>query len=242
MADSSAPDLKTVIEAILFAASRPLSEGDLREVLRGAAVEDDIAAGFADVDEDRIAEIVETLRSEYEGERRGFRIETFAAGVQMMSAPELAPWIRVLLDEGRPSRLSRPALETLAIVAYRQPVTRAEVEAIRGVNADGVISLLLERGLIRIVGRSEAPGRPFLYGTSQEFLDHFRLKSLDELPDSHQLRRTTEELVRRAAEREREQRESSDRTGGESPDEADSGSAEGAAPVPQAGEEPEDGE
>lgn len=201
--DKAGIELQRVIEAVLFASPRPTAAGDLRDVLRDAAGEDDAAAELGNCSEDEVEAVLSELSQRYETERRGFRLERIAGGYQISTDPECAPWVRVFLDEGRSSRLSRPALETLAIVAYRQPATRVEVEGIRGVNADGVLSLLLERGLVRIAGRSDGPGRPFLYGTTREFLEHFRLSSLEDLPEGQVLRRTADDLARRRAEHER---------------------------------------
>ena len=106
-----------------------------------------------------------------------------------MSDPACAQWVRQLFPAPRPARLSAPALETLAIIAYRQPITRADVEAVRGVTIDGVLQTLMERGLVKIAGRAEVPGRPLLYETSEFFLDHFGLRNLDELPNVEELRK-----------------------------------------------------
>jgi segregation and condensation protein B len=112
-----------------------------------------------------------------------------AEGWQLVSDPAYAPWVRQLFPAVKPARLTPPSLETLAIVAYRQPITRADVEAVRGVAVDGVLQSLMERGLVKIAGRAEVPGRPLLYETTQFFLEHFGLRDLDELPNAEELRR-----------------------------------------------------
>jgi segregation and condensation protein B len=112
-----------------------------------------------------------------------------AEGWQLATDPGFGKWVRQLFPAPKPARLSAPALETLAIIAYRQPITRADVEAVRGVNIDGVLQTLMERGLVKIAGRAEIPGRPLLYETTQFFLDHFGLRDLDELPNAEELRR-----------------------------------------------------
>jgi segregation and condensation protein B len=112
-----------------------------------------------------------------------------AEGWQLATDPQYAQWVRQLFPAPKPARLSAPALETLAIIAYRQPITRADVEAVRGVNIDGVLQTLIERGLVKIAGRAEIPGRPLLYETTQFFLDHFGLRSLEELPNVEELRK-----------------------------------------------------
>src|SRR6202011_3083185 len=109
-------------------------------------------------------------------------------GWQLVTDPNYGQWVRELFPAAKPARLTAPALETLAIIAYRQPITRADVEAVRGVNIDGVLQTLMERGLVKIAGRAEIPGRPLLYETTQFFLDHFGLRSLDELPNVEELR------------------------------------------------------
>jgi segregation and condensation protein B len=112
-----------------------------------------------------------------------------AAGWQLVTKPDFAPWLRQLYPENRPAKLSSPALETLAIIAYRQPITRADIEAVRGVAVDGVMQTLLDRGLVKIAGRAEIPGRPLLYETTQNFMEHFGLKDLDDLPNASELRK-----------------------------------------------------
>lgn len=162
-------ELKRVIEAILFASDEPLSINEIREVLDGA-------------DGRIIRTVIEGLRDEYEKEKRSFRIVEVAGGFQMATDPLYGEWLKKMYKSRQTNRLSGPALETLAIIAYRQPVTRADIEFIRGVNVDGVIKNLMDRNLIRITGRKDVPGRPILYGTTKEFLLYFGLNSLDELP------------------------------------------------------------
>jgi segregation and condensation protein B len=180
-----------VIEALLFSAQKPLSIPEMAAAIRGAGAEDPPPAGrndFARVTETEIAAALEQLKIEYVQERRAFQIIEKAEGWQFATDPEYAPWVRQLFPTPKPARLSAPALETLAIIAYRQPITRADVEAIRGVNIDGVLQTLMERGLVKIAGRAEIPGRPLLYETTQFFLDHFGLRNLGELPNVEELR------------------------------------------------------
>lgn len=184
--------LTRVLEALLFASDKPMSASECAKYLRGAveaAPEDEEAASLAKTKQEQIAEAMRGLQEEYAAQERGFRIVESAAGWKVVTAPEAAPWVRQLFPENRPARLSPSALETLAIVAYRQPINRADIEAVRGVNVDGVMQTLLERGLVRIAGRAELPGRPLLYGTTEFFLEHFGLRSLDELPNCAELRR-----------------------------------------------------
>ena len=117
-----------------------------------------------------------------------FQLVEKAGGWQLVTHPDCAGWVRQFFPGPKPARLSPPALETLAIIAYRQPITRADVEAVRGVTVEGVLQNLMERGLVKIGGRAELPGRPLLYETTQFFLDHFGLRNLDELPNAEELR------------------------------------------------------
>ena len=184
--------LARVIEALLFSAPKPLSIRELAAAIKGAGAEEDPAAAgpneFARVTESEIAAALEELKIEYVQEQRAFQIIEKAEGWQLVTDPVFARWVRQLFPVPKPARLTAPGLETLAIIAYRQPITRADVEAVRGVNIDGVLQTLMERGLVKIAGRAEIPGRPLLYETTQFFLDHFGLRNLDELPNVEELR------------------------------------------------------
>jgi segregation and condensation protein B len=185
-------ELKFIIEAILFSAPKAMNAAELREVLVTAAerTEEPAAKAFKKTKTDQIEEALEQLRQDHAQLARSYRVACVAGSWQFVSEPEYAPWLRVVAGEKpRPPRLSQPALETLAIIAYRQPLTRAEMEQIRGVSVDGVIQTLLERGLIAAVGRAEVIGRPTTYGTTPQFLDYFGLRDLDELPAADELRR-----------------------------------------------------
>jgi segregation and condensation protein B len=160
--------LQAIVESLLFAAAAPVPLARLVQALDGH-------------DRREVAAAVRRLGETYEREGRGLRVVEVAGGFQIRTVAEHGPWVRRLLG-GKPPRLSRPMLETLAIIAYRQPCTRPEIEAIRGVDVDAVVTTLLERRMIRIVGRKEAPGRPILYGTTPEFLEVFGLPDLDALP------------------------------------------------------------
>jgi segregation and condensation protein B len=163
------PNPIDVVEAMLFASDVPLEAERIREVLD---LENAPAARG----------LVEELIARYEAEPRGLAIVEVGGGYRMVTRPELAPWLVRLARARTRVRLSRPALETLAIIAYKQPVSRPELDAVRGVNSDAVLDNLLERRLIRIGGRKEAPGRPFLYETTREFLVAFGLRDLNDLP------------------------------------------------------------
>ena len=181
--------LERVIEALLFSAQKPLSIRELTEAIKGAGAEDELSPNeFAHVRETEVAAALEQLKIEYIEQERAFQINEKADGWQLVTDQKFARWVRQLFPVPKPARLSAPALETLAIIAYRQPITRADVEAVRGVNIDGVLQTLMERGLVKIAGRAEIPGRPLLYETTQFFLDHFGLRNLDELPNVEELR------------------------------------------------------
>jgi segregation and condensation protein B len=182
--------LSRVVEALLFSAQKPLSIHELAAAIKGAGAEDELSPNeFGRATEVEIAAAIEQLKIEYIQEHRAFQIIEKAEGWQLATDPAFAPWVRQLFPVPKPARLTAPALETLSIIAYRQPITRADVEAVRGVNIDGVLQTLMERGLVKIAGRAEIPGRPLLYETTQFFLDHFGLRTLDELPNAEELRK-----------------------------------------------------
>jgi len=186
-------ELKFILESLLFSAQKPLSPAELREIFTNAAAEEDADATVKSLKKVKEAEInaaLEQLATEHETAARSYRLVCVAGSWQFVTQPEFAPWLKALVGvKARPSRLSQPALETLAIIAYRQPLTRAEIEQIRGVNVDGTMQTLLERGLVEATGRAEVVGRPSLYGTTTLFLEYFGLKSLEDLPAADELRR-----------------------------------------------------
>jgi len=185
-------ELKFILEAILFSAQHPLTPKEMRDFLVNAAEQEGSpeAKPFKKTPLDDIEAALHQLEQEHASAQRSYRLTSVAGAWQFVSQPEYAPWIRALVGQrNRPGRLSQPALETLAIVAYRQPLTRAEIEQIRGVNVDGVIQTLLDRGLVEQVGRAEAPGRPATYGTTTVFLEYFGLRNLEDLPAADELRR-----------------------------------------------------
>ena len=184
------PPLSHVIEAILFASQKAVSPKELVTHLKAAAAAEpeSVAAAYARLKESDIREALVELQAEVAASGRAYQVREAATGWLLSSAPGFAPWLRALYPEAKPTRLSASALETLAIISYRQPITRADMEAVRGVSVDGVMQTLLDRGLVKIAGRSEAAGRPLLYATTQYFLDHFGLRNLDELPNASELR------------------------------------------------------
>jgi len=165
---------RQIIEALLFASDVPLTFSRVKELIGEISIEE----FSADLD---------ALEQFYQQNQRAFGIARVAGGVQLSSHAEFSPWIRRFLRDRLRTRLSRSALETLAIIAYRQPLARSEIERIRGVDSEGVLGTLMERGLITIGGRATTVGRPLLYVTTQDFLRHFGLNSLDDLPKLREL-------------------------------------------------------
>lgn len=172
--------LRSILESLLFAAGGPLTLQRMCELLEG-------------IETKEIVSLLAELQSEYEAAGRGFQLAEVAGGYQLRTPKDNADWIK-RLHQGRAARMTRPMLETLAIIAYKQPITRAEIENIRGVDVDGVVATLMERRLLRIVARKDVPGRPFLYGTTAEFLLMFNLKDLSHLPTLKEMEEMTARL------------------------------------------------
>lgn len=179
--------LQQIIGALLFAGNRPLSINDIRnclhEVAAAAAEDESDVTVFKEASPLDIRDSLENIRKELARLELGFDLVEINGTFRLQTQAACGRWIRHLLKLDRPGRLSKPALETLAIIAYRQPVSRSEIESIRGVMVDHVLKMLIEMNLVRIVGRSELPGRPFIYGTTTTFLEHFGLSSLKELDE-----------------------------------------------------------
>ena len=183
-------ELKLILESILFSAQKPISAKEFRDLLATAAEQNEQAKPFKKATEEELLAALEELKKEHDDAQRSFRLSCVAGCWQFVTHPDFAPWVIALVGlKARPPRLSQPALETLAIIAYRQPITRAEIEQVRGVAVDGVLQTLSERGLIEQAGRAEVPGRPITYGTSPIFLEYFGLRSLEDLPAAEELRR-----------------------------------------------------
>ena len=166
-------DIKNIIESLLFVAEDPLTIDSIKKVLDST-------------DSNAIRNVLNELSSEYEARKGGFFLREVAGGYQIRTRPEYSQWIRRLLRPN-PLRLSNAALETLAIVAYKQPVIRSDIEHLRGVDCGGILRMLLERKLIRVVGRKEIPGRPIIYTTTKKFLELFELKDLRDLPSPKEI-------------------------------------------------------
>jgi segregation and condensation protein B len=166
-------DLKNIIESLLFVSETPLSMDRLKTILNGA-------------DGKEIRDTLQQLTVEYEHRNGAFYLCEVAGGFQIRTKSAYSEWIKLLLHPTS-SRLSQPALETLAIIAYKQPIIRAEIEQLRGVDCGGVLRLLMEKRLIRVLGRKEIPGRPLIYATTRQFLEMFELKDLKELPTATEI-------------------------------------------------------
>jgi len=183
--------LKQVTEALVFASPKPITTQEIVAALRAAAVgsEDVEAQDFAKAKGDEVIGALAEVQADLTATGRAFQLVERVNGWTLVSDPACAAWVRQLYPEAKPTRLTGPQLETLAIIAYRQPSTRADIEAVRGVSVDGVMQILLDRGLVKIAGRAEVPGRPLLYSTTEYFLEHFGLKNTDELPNASELKR-----------------------------------------------------
>src|SRR5712671_4676914 len=186
-------ELKFILEALLFSAQKPLSTKELKDIFASApehAEGNETARGLKKVKEGELETALEQVSREHAEANRSYRLVCVAGSWQFVTQPDYAPWLKALVGHRiRPPRLSQPALETLAIIAYRQPITRAEIEQVRGVTVDGVMQTLVERGLVEQVGRADVVGRPMTYGTTAVFLEYFGLRSLEDLPAADELRR-----------------------------------------------------
>ena len=180
-----ASSLQQLVGALLFGADHPLTIEEIRACLKSVAEADatrsETVKLFAEASPREIGDAVESIAIELSRLEVGLEVTEINGGFRFQTQPSCGRWVRNLLKIDRPNRLSRPSLETLAIIAYRQPIAKSEIESIRGVVVDHIVKALMELHLIRIVGRSELPGRPFLYGTTSTFLDHFGLSNLNEL-------------------------------------------------------------
>jgi len=175
---------KKIVEALIFASSKPLTPAEIRKATKVLTAS-------------QIEKIVTELKEEYRGQDRPFEIIEIAGGYELSTKREFAPWILRIELQRKARQATQSALETLAILAYRQPLTRAEIESLRGVDVSGVVSTLMEKGFIKILGKKEVPGRPFLYGTTDKFLEHFGLRSLQDLPSISEIQQIVEGSVKK---------------------------------------------
>ncbi len=184
-------DLKHIVEAMVFAAPTPVSTAEIvKAVNRGIDDCDDpaIEQELGVVSQDDVIDALETIERDCDEQQRPTTLQESPSGWRFVTREGYAHWVRALLPELKPEKLSQPALETLALIAYRQPITKADIEAVRGVNCDGMVNKLLERDLVESGGRADLPGRPMLYQTTQLFLDHFGVNNIDNLPNASELR------------------------------------------------------
>jgi segregation and condensation protein B len=196
-------ELISIVEALLFASQEPLGLPQMCAAVKETA-KDILQASeggeeacpppewlppLAETTEEQVRAAIDALIARYEAEKHAFTLAERSNGWRICARGEYAEWCRALYPGKKVQRLSQPALETLAIIAYRQPITKAGVEAVRGVSVDAMVQQLVDRGLVKIEGRADLPGRPLLYGTTEAFLDHFGIKSLDDMPNAAELRR-----------------------------------------------------
>ncbi len=190
-------ELENIVESIIFASPEGASTKEITRCVRGAVVTareanaenaDEAITRFADTEEAQVVAAIGHLNAIYGETGRAFCLVERPAGWRIMSRAEFSPWVRELFPDKKPARLTPSALETLAIIAYRQPITKSSIEAVRGVSVDGPVSALMDRNVIRIAGRADLPGRPLLYETTDVFLEHFGIKTVDELPNASELR------------------------------------------------------
>ena len=181
-------NLNKIVEALLFASREPVDSKKIAKIIRKVSKREDADQDLCSVKYTEIDEVIDKLNKGYHRKKSPYQIQERSTGWRIYTRIDYASYIRELFPDQKPTRLSAPALETLAIVAYRQPITKAAIEAVRGVNVDGVLQSLIERGLVSIAGRSDLPGKPFLYKTSSNFLEHFGIKDVEDLPNSAELR------------------------------------------------------
>ncbi len=175
---------KQVVEALIFASSKPLTPAEIRKVTKVLTVS-------------QIEKIVAELKEDYQNSGRCFELLEIAGGYELSTKKEFAAWILKIELQRKARQATQSALETLAILAYKQPLTRAEIESLRGVDASGVLTTLMEKNFIKIVGKKEVPGRPFMYGTTEKFLEHFGLKHLQDLPSIDEIKTMVESSVKK---------------------------------------------
>ena len=181
-------NLNKIVEALLFASREPVDSKKIAKIIRKVSKREESDQDLCSVKYTEIDKVIDKLNKGYDRKKSPYLIQERSTGWRIYTRIDYASYIRELFPDQKPTRLSAPALETLAIVAYRQPITKAAIEAVRGVNVDGVLQSLIERGLVSIAGRSDLPGKPFLYETSRNFLEHFGIKDVEDLPNSAELR------------------------------------------------------
>lgn len=183
-------ELIQIVEALIFAAPEPITSAEIAKAIRRAAVDSVLPAAreWENITPKKVENVIAELGEKLVQTHCSFQLQEGPNGWRFVTCNEYAEWIRALLPEMRPEKLSPAALETLALIAYRQPITKADIEAVRGVSVDGTINKLIDRSLVRVGGRADLPGRPMLYETTEEFMEHFGVKDLDDLPNAAELR------------------------------------------------------
>jgi len=184
-------ELIHIVEALIFAAPEPVSSSEIAKAISRNAEEkgEPQAQAWGKISQKKVEKVIDQLGENLAHSGRPIELMEGPSGWKFVTRAEYAEWIRALIPEMRPERLSPPALETLALIAYRQPITKADIEVVRGVSVDGVLHKIMDRGLVKVGGRAELPGRPLLYETTELFQEHFGVKDLDDLPNASELRR-----------------------------------------------------
>jgi segregation and condensation protein B len=191
------PEIKQIIGSLLFASKEPLSISQIKKAINDTGnVLDGLYKQYSKVNDQQIKESIQLLENELASSTTGIELTKVAGGYRFQNNIFCGPFVRSLLEKNKTMKLSKPALETLAIIAYRQPCLRSEIENVRGVSVDAVIRKLIEMQLVKVLKRSELPGKPWLFGTTSRFLEHFGLNTIDELPNSNELKRIVSENIK----------------------------------------------
>ena len=191
------PEIKQIIGSLLFASKEPLSISQIKKAINDTGnILDGLYKQYSKVNDQQIKESIQLLENELASSTTGIELTKVAGGYRFQNNIFCGPFVRSLLEKNKTMKLSKPALETLAIIAYRQPCLRSEIENVRGVSVDAVIRKLIEMQLVKVLKRSELPGKPWLFGTTSRFLEHFGLNSINELPNSNELKRIVSENIK----------------------------------------------
>ena len=191
------PEIKQIIGSLLFASKEPLSISQIKKAINDTGnILDGLYKQYSKVNDQQIKESIQLLENELASSTMGIELTKVAGGYRFQNNIFCGPFVRSLLEKNKTMKLSKPALETLAIIAYRQPCLRSEIENVRGVSVDAVIRKLIEMQLVKVLKRSELPGKPWLFGTTSRFLEHFGLNSIDELPNSNELKKIVSENIK----------------------------------------------
>ena len=191
------PEIKQIIGSLLFAAKEPLGIAQIKKAINETGnILDGVYKQYSKVNDQQIKDSIQLLENELASKNFGIELAKVAGGYRFQNNLLCGPFVRSLLEKNKTMKLSKPALETLAIIAYRQPCLRSEIENVRGVSVDAVIRKLIEMQLVKVIKRSELPGKPWLFGTTSRFLEHFGINSIDELPNSNELKKIVSENIK----------------------------------------------